>query len=137
LARKHLEAMKTSLVKCAFFFEIFAYLFEISSIALQIPSQREFWLLFLMVISEFQNSLIMSGRFSRDPLKKPRILNEHFLILTIIDCSSYDIVSTLKFSSSSGFWLMRYKGTKSLSPPSYLKKGRPGHENSFLFPRRQ
>jgi hypothetical protein len=30
LARKHLEAMKTSLVKCAFFFEIFAYLFEIS-----------------------------------------------------------------------------------------------------------
>jgi hypothetical protein len=73
------------------------------SITLKIQSQREFWLLFLLVVSEFQNPLTMYGRFSRDAMKNPRILNKHFSILTITGFSPYEIVPTLKFSSSGAF----------------------------------
>jgi hypothetical protein len=114
------------------------------SIAMKIKLQREFCLLFRLVVSKFQNSMTVRWRFSRDHLKNLRILNEHFLsldehffILTLLYCSSYQIVPTIKFSSSGTFWITRYKSTKPLSSSSYLKKGWSAWENSFLFLRRQ
>jgi hypothetical protein len=91
------------------------------SITLKIQSPREFQLIFLLTVSEFESPLILYGRFSRDILKNSRNSKEYFSILTIKDCSPYEIVPTLKFSSSSAFWVTRYKGTKSLSSPWYLK----------------
>ena len=91
-------------------------------------NHREFWLLSLLIVSEFQSLLLMYGKFSRDPLKNPRIWMNIFSILTIKDCSPYEVVLTLKFSSSGAFWVTRYKGTKSSSPPSYLR-----HEQSWLW----
>ncbi len=93
-------------------------------------NHREFCLL---IVSNFQNPLILFERFSRDPLKNPMIFR--FWLSQIVVHMELYLPSNSYLPGTS-----EQRDTNVLSHRhhhSSLTKNRRGRKNSFLFPRRQ